>query len=334
MASPAALQEAGSDAADFGRLLSLLDRGQPVAVQTHDYPDLDAVASAWGLARLLATKGFSARPCYRGTIRSRSLTKMVAELHIELGEDRLPCPSTQVIIVDGSPANGNVSPIEGRLLAVIDHHKREKDPSAPYIDIRPELASCSALIVGYWKAAGECLPRDLATAFLAGIQSDTDFLSRRVTPTDFMAYAELFELGDFDQASRIVRTALDLRELDLVIKALQKAETRNGVFFAWLPGSCGQEVLAVLAEFVLRTEELRLTIVAECGAEGEGPDGVHLSLRSKDPALSAFAVVKRALEGIGSGGGHAHSAGGFVPHASYPGHEVLKERFFASAIST
>jgi len=321
---------------EFGRLLALLDPAQPVRVQTHDYPDLDALASAWGLASLLETRGLRARACYRGPIRSRSLSRLIAELDIGFDENPASGEDSQILVVDGSPANGNVSLVRGRLVGVIDHHRHDSEPPAPFIDIRPDLASCSTLILGYWTSEGRRLSRNLATALLAGLQSDTDFLSRRASLEDFAAYSELFAMGDFERASRIVRCVLDLRELDLVTAALAKAVVRDGTFFAWMPGSCGQEVLGVLADFVLRTEELRLVVIAELDGPEENPEGrwnsvagVHLSARSKDPALSAFAVMKGALESLGSGGGHSHAAGGFVPFAAFPGPEALRERFLA-----
>lgn len=326
------------------RLSALLDRDSPVLVQTHDYPDIDAVASAWGLAELLGRRGFLAECSYRGKIRARSLARLVAELGLPLLDEPSPLAergaagaeapggpaaarrarTRQIVVVDASPSNGNVSLYEGELVGVIDHHCKSAEPEAPFVDLRPELASCSSMIRGYWREAGETPPRDLATALLAGIQSDTDFLSRRASPEDFAAYAALFADGDFERASRIVRTVLDLRELGLVVRALESSELREGLLWASLPGPSGQEVLAVLAEFVLRTEEIRAAVVME---RGEG--GVHLSVRSKDPALSAFALVRSALDGLGAGGGHSHSAGGFVPDAAFPGEGLLRERFFA-----
>lgn len=317
--------------ARFARLAALLDKDRPVLVQTHDYPDIDAVASAWGLAGLLGRRGFPAECSYRGKIRSRSLSRLIAELGLPLLEEpsSLAGAARQIVVVDGSPSNGNVSLYEGELVGVIDHHCKSAEPAAPFVDLRPGLASCSAIVHGYWAEAGDAPPRDLATALLAGIQSDTDFLSRRASSEDFAAYAALFAAGDFEKASRIVRTVLDLRELGLAVRALESSELREGLLWACLPGPSGQEVLAVLAEFVLRTEEIRAAVVME---RGEG--GVHLSVRSKDPALSAFALVRSALEGLGAGGGHSHSAGGFVPDAAFPGEGRLRERFFALARAT
>jgi nanoRNase/pAp phosphatase (c-di-AMP/oligoRNAs hydrolase) len=340
------MAETGGTSPRFAALTAQLDRARPLVIQTHDFPDIDAMASAWGLASLLCLRGYRAACAYRGRIRSRSLARLVSELGVSAsmtpptGKDggRL-----QIIVVDGSPTNGNVTLFEGDLVAVLDHHCTQGEPRAGYLDIRPDLAACSTIVEGYWEEAGESIPHDVATALVAGIQSDTDFLSRRVSAPDFAAYSALFSAGDFEKASRIVRTVFDLADLDLAVKALSASVTREGILWAWLPGPCSQEVLAVLAEFVLRTEDLKAAVVAERGeklsvaAPGEdgvekAPEtGVHISVRSKDPALSAFGLVRKALDGIGQGGGHAHSAGGFVPDTSFPGEAALRELFFAVA---
>lgn len=310
----------------FPALAGLLEARRPVAVQTHDYPDIDAVASAWGLASLLRRRGFSAACRYRGELRSRSLRSLIYELDIDLAPVSEGEPELQVIVVDGSPANGNVSLAAGELVAVIDHHCESGAVSTPFLDLRPELASCSTMIRGYWEEAGWLPPRGIATALLAGIQSDTDFLSRSCSDADFAAYASLYREGDWELASRVVRTALDLRELGLIVAALGKAEVRDGLLFAFMRGPCGQEALAVLAEFALRAAELSAAVVAQ---EDEG--AIHVSVRSKSETVSAFGLVRAALGGIGSGGGHAHSAGGVVPMGSEQGEDALRERFFKAA---
>jgi nanoRNase/pAp phosphatase (c-di-AMP/oligoRNAs hydrolase) len=310
----------------LGALLSALDPGRPALVQTHDYPDIDAVASAWALAELLRREGRSSSCAYRGEIRSRSLRRLVGELGISIGaadsERGRPC----VVVVDGSPGNGNVTLADGDLVAVIDHHSQCGEARAPYVDERPGLAACSTMIRGYWEEAGASPPGPVATALLAGIQSDTDFLGSRASEEDFAAYASLCRDGDRELAGDIVRTALDLRELGLVGAALAAAEARDGLLYARVAEECGQEALAVLAEFAIRAEELSAAVVA-----GPEDGGERVSARSRSSDLSAFGLVRRALEGIGTGGGHEHAAGGFVPAASNPGPGELRERFFAAA---
>jgi nanoRNase/pAp phosphatase (c-di-AMP/oligoRNAs hydrolase) len=310
----------------FSILTSLLEANRPVAVQTHDYPDIDAVASAWALARLLRLRGFQVVYGYRGELKSRSLKSLVEKLGIEVVPAAEGSRELQILIVDGSPANGNVTLGQGTLVGVIDHHVKTGETKAPYLDLRPELAACSTMIRGYWVEAGVEPPGDVATALLAGIQADTDFLSRRCSDEDFAAYAALYHTGDWELASRIVRTVLDLRELGLIVSAIEKAVVRNGLLFAFMDGPCGQEALAVLAEFALRAEELSAAVVAE---RDEG--GVRLSVRSKSAEISAFGLVRAALAGLGTGGGHVHSAGGAVPARSDPGEDALRERFFRAA---
>ncbi len=312
----------------FSRLAGLLDPGARTVVQTHDYPDIDAVASAWAIAELLRLRGREASVAHRGTIRSRSLARLVTELGIGISDEgEEPAGAARdIIVVDGSPDNGNVTLFPGRLVGVVDHHFASERPDAPFLDLRPEMASCSSIVFGYWIEEGATPPRGIATALLAGIQSDTDFLSRRSSPGDFHAYAGLLDSGDCELASRIVRTTFDLRELGLIAGALSRARVEEGLLYAQAEGPCGQEALAVVADFALRAEELRAAVVA-----GRDETGMHFSVRSKSPRLSAFALVRRALEGIGSGGGHSHSAGGIVAAADIPSDDGIRDRFFAAA---
>jgi nanoRNase/pAp phosphatase (c-di-AMP/oligoRNAs hydrolase) len=300
-----------------------------VAVQTHDYPDIDAVASAWALSALLRIRGFDASCVYGGEMKSRSLAGLLRELRIELASAAVGPADRQILVVDGAPANGNVTLGPGELVGVIDHHVRSGEASAPYLDIRPEVAACATMIRGYWAEVGLEPPRGIATALLAGIQSDTDFLSRRCSDEDFAAYAALYRSGDWEVASRIVRTVLDLRELGLIVSAVEGAAVREGMLVAFMDGPCGQEALAVLAEFALRAEELSAAVVAV-----KDEDGRHFSVRSKSAEISAFDLVRAALSGLsGSSGGHDHSAGGFVAAAADPGEGALRERFFRAAAS-
>jgi nanoRNase/pAp phosphatase (c-di-AMP/oligoRNAs hydrolase) len=307
-------------------LLSALVPGRPALVQTHDYPDIDAVASAWALAELLRLQGRDAACAYRGEMRSRSLRRLVAALGIGIGPAGDARGRPSVVVVDGSPANGNVTLADGELAAVIDHHRPSGETGAPYVDTRADIASCSTLICGYWEEAGVPIPGPIATALLAGIQSDTDFLSCRASGEDFAAYERLGREGDRELAAGIVRAALDLRELILVAEALAAAEVRHGLLFALVRGECAQEALAVLAEFALRAEELRAAV-----AVGPGDGGTRVSARSRSADLSAFALVRRALDGIGTGGGHEHAAGGTVSASGNPGTGALRDRFFAAA---
>ncbi|HUW39747.1 MAG TPA: DHH family phosphoesterase [Rectinemataceae bacterium] len=311
----------------FASLLGLLDPRRPTLVQTHDYPDIDAVASAWALSELLGLHGIESVCVHRGEIRSRSLSRLLAELNMRILSAPPPGSKANIIVVDCSPTNGNVELFPGDLIAVIDHHRIVAEPSAPFVDIRTEVAACATIVRSYWEETGAALSRDTATALLAGIQSDTDFLSSRASAADFEAYIGLFCAGDWDLASRIVKSVLSVGELGSIQRAIRDADIRDRIFYAIVADSCSQEVLAVLADFALRVEEIDVAVTV--AAEKDG--GAHVSVRSKNPQISAFELVREALAGIGSGGGHSHSAGGIVAARANPGSPALKERFFSVA---
>jgi nanoRNase/pAp phosphatase (c-di-AMP/oligoRNAs hydrolase) len=302
--------------APFRTLTELLDRNRPVLVQTHDFPDHDAVGAAYALCELLQRRDFSCSMTYGGLIQSISLSEMIAKLFIKLEDFGEACATSgfQTIVVDGSPAGGTIKKVAGSLVGVIDHHPARRPIRCPFIDVRPETGSCSSIIWTYWKEAGEVPDRTAATALIAGIQLDTDFLSRRVSRTDLDALSDLFFLGNNTLAREVVRTALRLDQLPDIGKAFSSTAVEGAVIVAELEGDYSSELLSVLADFLLRLQEITFAVVIETGG-----NECRLSARTRDAELDAGLVLSKALAGIGSGGGHPHMAGGIVRKEKYSG---------------
>jgi nanoRNase/pAp phosphatase (c-di-AMP/oligoRNAs hydrolase) len=308
----------------FGSLLSVLDHKRAILVQTHDFPDHDALGAAYALCELLGRFDFRCAITYGGQIQSISLDSMIRKLNIRLEDFSSACGDRtfQTIIVDGSPSGGTVARIAGTLVGFIDHHPARTQVPASFIDIRLDIGSCSTIVWTYWKETGEIPGRTSATAMLAGIQLDTDFLSRRVSPVDLEAHAALYFLGDPKLSREIVHTSLSVAELPDIGHALSSAIFRGELVVAELAGDYPAELLSVLADFLLRLRETDFSVVVETG-------GVEcrLSARSRNAKLDAGHILSQALEGIGSGGGHPHMAGGIIARNRYPGKEMLFEKF-------
>ena len=66
------------------RLVEEIGRRSPVSVQTHDFPDHDAIAAAFGMQRLLEREGVPARIVYAGDIQRDSLRRMISDCAIEV----------------------------------------------------------------------------------------------------------------------------------------------------------------------------------------------------------------------------------------------------------
>ena len=67
----------------FNKILDNIT-GSHVYIQTHDFPDPDAIASAYGLAELMKIHGIDASICYRGKIERYSTNGMVKALDIDM----------------------------------------------------------------------------------------------------------------------------------------------------------------------------------------------------------------------------------------------------------
>lgn len=300
----------------FTTLLEILDRNAPVLIQMHDFPDHDALGAAYALRELLLRKKFNCSITNAGLIRSISLEAMINRLEIKITTFETVCANRkyQTLVVDGSPSGGTVKIVAGTLVGVIDHHPARKKPECPFIDIRPEIGSCSAIIWTYWQEADETPGRTTATALLAGIQLDTDFLSRRVSRTDLDAHHTLFFLGDSKLARDVVRTSLRVDQLADIGGALSSFCIRGSILLTEVHGDCSNELLSVLADFLLRLQEITFVVVIEVHGTV-----FHLSARTRDNSIDTGYIIRNVLVGIGTGGGHPHMAGGFIRADQYPG---------------
>ena len=61
-----------------------LCQGHTVYIQTHNFPDPDAIASAYGLQKLLGVYGVESELCYDGKIDKLSASKMLDAFRIRM----------------------------------------------------------------------------------------------------------------------------------------------------------------------------------------------------------------------------------------------------------
>lgn len=65
-------------------LLGVIGTRRPVFVLTHDFPDHDAVASAFGVQGVLSLAGVTSRIVYGGDLQRDSLRRMIRDLGIDV----------------------------------------------------------------------------------------------------------------------------------------------------------------------------------------------------------------------------------------------------------
>ncbi len=99
--------------------------GHRVFIQTHNYPDPDAIASAFGLQCFLRHFGIETDICYDGSIERMSAKKMFKVFGIDaIGGEKLTGMTEEdyIVIVDSQKYNANLTDFIGDEVACIDHH--------------------------------------------------------------------------------------------------------------------------------------------------------------------------------------------------------------------
>ncbi|MDC7239806.1 MAG: DHH family phosphoesterase, partial [Spirochaetales bacterium] len=167
-------------------------------IQTHNFPDPDAVAAAFGLKELLETQGIHSEIIYDGELQRDALIRMIAQLNIPIyhWKQYELTDNDGIVIVDGCKGNSNVEDLVGREIAVIDHHKSLTTEDVELTDIRPDYGSSSTMICEYYQELGVMPSRAAASALQIGLARDTDLYTRGMTEKDLRALSFLYPFSD------------------------------------------------------------------------------------------------------------------------------------------
>ncbi|MCI8738188.1 MAG: DHH family phosphoesterase [Lachnospiraceae bacterium] len=294
---------------DFPDLVELC-KGHNIYIQTHNFPDPDAIASAYGLQKLLLFYEIPSTLCYDGRIDKLSASKMLEVFQIQMLSYESLLPDMQkddyIICVDSQKHSGNVTDFVGDEVACIDHHPTFVQMDYRYQDIRI-TGACATLIAEYYKKAGKEPDRDTATALLYGLKMDTLQFTRGVTGADIKMFEFLFQYCDQEKLADLERNNMEFDDLKAYGAAIESIELYDKTGFSCIPFSCPDALIAILSDFILALIEVEVAVVFSYRE-----DGIKLSVRSEDPKIHAGDMIHDALLGIGNGGGHASMAGGLI----------------------
>ena len=299
----------------FRQAAELLRTSRRSLIFTHLRPDGDALGSAFGLQETLRRMGLEAEvflpgplPDRHGKLFSGQLTAVAPE---ELkGFDTfiaLDCANPPRL---GIPECLSMEELRKLRFINIDHHRGNSLGSGFFDLVSPDSASCCEVLTKvFLECRAEITPR-AATCFLAGMMTDTG--SFRFANTDggtLRTAAELLDRG---------------AELEKIVNALFFSKPLNQVRFenelmnSCLRLSAGGRIASAFIpralldkyDFDLREDEGLIDLLREIDGVvfavlfHRGPDGVKVSLRSKDRAFPVGPVARRF-----GGGGHDMASG-------------------------
>ncbi len=317
---------------DLQALVNLLSEGR-VFIQTHNYPDPDAIASAFGLQKLLEHFGISAVICYDGTAEKLSAQSMLHNFGITMvpaAELTDMTETDKIVTIDGQKYNTNLTDLVGDEVACIDHHPTVIPCEYLYKDVRM-TGACASLIAAYFFENGIPMEQNVASALVYGIKMDTADFSRGVTQFDVEMYAKLFPLADNDLLDRMKINTMEFADLKAYGSAIENILVFGNVGYAYIPFHCPDGLIAMISDFILALDIIEFSVIYAVRG-----DGYKFSVRSELPELHAGKIIQKALSEVGSGGGHARMAGGFAEGAKLPAEEALRNheirRLFTEAI--
>lgn len=282
-----------------------------VPILVHSDPDPDAVSSAVAVRALLerteddmpiVTRRAITRP------ENRRMTDLLGIRVIEVSQDEL-LAFDRLIAVDTQPTDLCVE--DGPELAVIDHHPFDDGLCATLHDVRPHLGSTATMLTQYFRALDERrVGEALATALLFGIKTDTDGLTRKVTPEDVEAYAFLQERADMAVLNRFERPAYPVDAARAFGRALEHMCHQDDVVVAFAGELTAEasHILADLGDFCLGIDTMCWALAA-----GYVDDDLTVSIRHLGAAPGAGELARELAGEGGNGGGHDTMARFSVP---------------------
>ena len=290
------------------KLLEVLQQGR-IFLQTHNFPDPDAIASAFGLQKLLAHFGRKAEICYVGAAERASVHTAIKEFGIVItpfSEALGMSAEDKIVLVDGQNNNANMTDLPGDEVACIDHHPVYHTIDYQYSDLRI-VGACSSIIAEYYEELKIPMPSDVDTMLLYGLQVDTGYMTRGVKELDLNVFPLLYRRADHKRLELIASRSLEFADLKAFGAAINNIKIFGKVGFVHIPFACPDALIAQVADFVLSLAEVDIAVISS-----NRESGLKFSVRSVLPELHSGNLLAGTMPPYGNGGGHAGMAGGFI----------------------
>lgn len=293
---------------EWKKLVELL-KGHVVYLQTHNFPDPDALSAAYGMQVFLRANGVKSTICYAGKIEKNSTKRMLDVFGIEAVHiDEIPdmLEEDYIVTIDAQKYNSNITDFVGDEVACIDHHPTMIPCAYKYSDIRI-CGACCSIVADYFIKSNTTMDTNTATALLYGLKMDTESFNRGVTDFDIEMYGYLHKLADNQKIISMYNNNMEIEDLHAYGEAIRNIQIYDNVGFAKISFDCPDALVAMISDFILGLDIVEFSVVY---AVRDG--GYKFSVRNETAVYHAGTVTARALDGLGGGGGHFSMAGGII----------------------
>jgi nanoRNase/pAp phosphatase (c-di-AMP/oligoRNAs hydrolase) len=214
-----------------------------------------------------------------------------------------------ICLVDTQPGTGNNSlPPDTKVHLVIDHHPaRESCATCLWVDVRENYGASATILFEYLLAQEVTFGTKLATILFYAIKSETQDLGREWNRADRSAYLHLLPLSNNRILFNITHPEVPREYFSSFCKAIRNARTFDDVLVFNLYDVDNPDIVAELADFLLRVEEVKIVM-----GMGRFDNSEILSFRTLLPQVRSGEVMQTVLKGMGTAGGHGRIAGGQI----------------------
>jgi nanoRNase/pAp phosphatase (c-di-AMP/oligoRNAs hydrolase) len=317
------------DSQKISKLEAVLEahKGETHIVAIQDFPDPDAIASAFAHKLICLKYDIEVDIVYTGRISHQQNVALIKLLNIELirysesfdfsryqgsvfvDHQGMTCSLTKQL------ENQGIKPI-----IVIDHHERLGGLSPEFSDIR-KIGATSTIYTNYIAQGmldfdkSDSVHVRCATALMHGIRSDTNNFIRAIGQ-DFLASGFLSDYFNPNVLSEIVNQYRSKKVMDIIEKSLANRVIKDNYSVSGI-GYLRQEdrdAIAEASDFLLTEENVHTVIVYGIVVNEKNEELLNGSFRTSKLTLDADAFIKEAFGKSENGdyfGGGKQEAGGF-----------------------
>lgn len=308
-------------------------RGEQQIIVIQDFPDPDALSSAWAYQLIAQQYDIKTDIVYAGVLSHQENIALVKLTNLpakRLDPQNLKNLDLSIykgcILVDSQGTTSQLVPLIQKakipIVVVIDHHSQQGEITAEFIDRRTQVRSTATMLTQYIEAGllnftvSNTKHVKCATALMHGLRSDTNQLLQ-AQEEDFLAAAYLSRYYDAPLFKAILQSARSRRVMDVIEKALKNRRIKNNFSIAGVGylRYDDRDAIPQAADFLVTEEDIHTAVVY--GIVHDQEEEIELligSLRTNKLTLDADEFIKEALGKDAQGrffGGGRYMAGGF-----------------------
>ena len=307
------------------------NRGKRHVIVMQDFPDPDAISTAFAHQLISAEFDIEADILYSGRISHQQNIALVRLLGIRLTHYERELDLAQydgAVFVDsqGTTADEIVRALEAAgvpPLIIVDHHEPQERLEPEFSDIRPTGAAATIYaqyleqgLIKFDASRKEHIV--VATALMHGIITDTNGFTQ-AKPEDFLASAYLSQFRDADLLSQIMSQARSKRVMEIIWLALGNRVLVESFSIAGINYVRAEDRDAIpqAADFLLSEENVHTAIVYGIVTGDDREETLIGSLRTSKITIDPDQFIKEAFgkDEVGQyfGGGKTLAGGFEIP---------------------